>query len=137
MNKIKENSALIKKILFIVLAGVLFITSLTLFIQSIESYDGGFDANKDYVVCMIISLIILAYAIYLLISKNQNSTLGRQITIGTSCAIACAYSLGVFFKGIAKGKEYAGIQIYLYAGIVTLLVLFIVGLDYLESKKSN
>ena len=116
MNKIKENSTLIKKILFIVLAGVLFVTSLALFIQSIESYDGGFDANKDYVVCMIISLIILAYALYLLFSKNPKVNNGRILTVAISSAIACAYSLGVFFKGVAKGKEYAGIQIYLYAG---------------------
>lgn len=134
--KIKENAQLIKKILMIVLASILVITSLALYIQSIESYDGGFDSNLDYVVALIISIAILSFILYTSFGKNVDYVKSKNSLLITITTVSSCYSLGVFFKGLAKGKEFQGLQVYLYFGIVTLILLIIGILNNIEKKKN-
>ena len=65
MNSLKKNATVIKQVLFVVLASILVLTSLSVYILSIEVYEGGFDASVDYLVIMIISIIFgLGYMAY-------------------------------------------------------------------------
>ena len=136
MNKIKENASLIRNILMIVLASVLVITSMALYFQSIEAYDGGFDSNLDYVIATLISIAILAFTIYAIVCKDKNNLNGAKNTLlSTTSFLVTGYSLGKFIKGLVKGKEFAELQIYFYAGIVALILVSICVINYIESKK--
>lgn len=130
-----KNNQLIIKILFIVLGAVLFLTSLSLFIQSIYVYDGGFEANQDYVVSMLISAIILVYTIYNLKGKKLREA--KNYVILSTSIIISAYSLGKFIKALVKGKKFVDNQVYLYAGLVALVLLLIGIFEYLDIKKNN
>jgi len=141
MNKLKKNATTIKQILFVSLAAVLFLTSLTVYILSIEAYDGGFDASMDYLVFMVLSLVFLIYTVYAIIKSDKDLTMARILTLGLCGAIGGLYSLGVFFRSLAKvlskGNEFVftDYQIYLYAGIVGLILTVIAFFQYLEAKK--
>ncbi len=141
MNKLKKNATMIKQILYVFLASVLVLTSLTVYILSIEAYEGGFDANVDYLVIMIVSIIFLTYCIYSIVKSDKNQIMPRIITLALTSSIGGLYSLGVFFKAlnkaIVKGKEfiYTDYQLYLYIGIVALTLTAIAVFQYLETKK--
>ncbi len=141
MNKLVKNSSLIKDILFIILGSVLVLTSLSVYILSIVPYDGGFDASLDYLVILICSIIFLVYCIYAIVKSERNLTIPRILTLGLCSSIGGLYSLGVFFKAmtkaLAKGKEfvYTSYQMYLYIGIVALILTLIAVFEYLETKK--
>lgn len=141
MNKLKKNATMIKQILYVFLASVLVLTSLTVYILSIEAYEGGFDANVDYLVIMIVSIIFLTYCIYSIVKPDNNQIMPRIITLALTSSIGGLYSLGVFFKAlnkaIVKGVEfvYTSYQLYLYIGIVALTLTAIAVFQYLETKK--
>ena len=141
MNSLKKNATMIKQILYVFLASVLVITSLSVYILSISVYEGGFDANVDYLVIMIVSIIFLVYCIYAIVKSEKDLTIPRIITLALTSAIGGLYTLGVFFKAlnkaIVKGKEfiYTDYQLYLYIGIVALTLTAIAVFQYLETKK--
>jgi hypothetical protein len=135
----KCNFLLIKKILFIVLGAVLFITSIILFAQSISAYSGssgsGFDANSDYVVAMILSGIILCVSIYNLVGKQVNEVANYSLLAGS--LIGFGYSLGVFIKGLIKGGKFEGLQVYLYFSLAALVLFLIAGAQYFINKSNK
>ena len=61
MKQLKKNSEFIKRSLIILFASILIAVSIVLFSLSIEPYDGGFDADMDYVVLMFCGLSLLVY----------------------------------------------------------------------------
>lgn len=141
MNKLKKNATTIKQILFVFLAGVLFLTSLTVYILSIEAYEGGFDASMDYLVFTVLSIIFLIYTIYTVVKSDKDLTMPRILTLGLCSAVGGLYSLGIFFKSLAKIISkgdvfvFTDYQLYLYAGIVGITLTIIAFFQYLEAKK--
>ncbi len=126
---------LARKILFILIPSIVFITSLALYAQSIEGYEGGFDANFDYVIVMAISLIWVGFGVFLVVKPNEDTFNAKLLSVVVTGAIFGFYSLGLFFKGLAKHKEFSGIQIYLYAGLVGVAILAYSIVLYFENKK--
>ena len=133
-----------KYISFVVVGFVSFVLSLVKYIMSFEKYsdEWGTDIsfNEDYIVAIMISLIILGYAIYCLVVsiKNQEiaETTGTFIGAIISCLIAF-YPLGVLFKALNKEKPFMDYLNYLFVGLfgIALLVYFI--FSYLEKRKVN
>ena len=134
-DKLIKHSSTIRQLLFVFLAAVLVVTSLSVYILSIEVYDGGFDASTDYLVYLILSTIILIYSIYVIVRPNGNLVMGRIITLGLTSTIGGLYSLGQFFKKLTKGSAYVDIQLYLYMGIICVTLVAIAVFEYLETKK--
>ena len=134
-DKLIKNSTTIKQLLFVFLASVLVITSLTVYILSIVAYEGGFDANVDYLVYLILSIIILIHSIYGIVRPNGNLVYAKILTLGLVSSIGGLYSLGQFFKKLTKGYDYVDIQLYLYMGIICLILVAIALFEYLETKK--
>lgn len=145
MKNIKNNANFLKKILLIVVFAVLFITSLVMFIQSVALYDDGYgtdySANTDFIVVMLVSVIFIAFSIYNLVSKKDKYP-AKILSLGVSFTLISFYSLGIFFKklakAISKGKEFGYIenQVYLYAGIIGLIVICAVVFDYFDHKNT-
>ena len=104
-----------------------FVFSLVYFIRSFEVYrdEYGTDisSNGDYLVAMLVSLCVIAYAVYLLIVKKDSERRIYAFSGICATALTCFYPLGVFFKAMNKGNEFASYQPYLYLGIVSLFLL--------------
>lgn len=131
----KTSLALTKKILLLAIPCVIFITSLILYIQSIEKYDGGFDANFDYVIVMGAALIWGAYELISILKPAADLVNAKIVVLLTDGALLGFYSLGMFFKGVVKHKEFTSIQTLLYAGIIGVLVCAYGVISYFEENK--
>ncbi len=133
-----KDRNLIVKCLYIAAAALMFTFALVLYIQSFyyEDYGAGsfeISFNKDYLVAIFVSLIILVCTVVALnnyLKDRKNGAL-FDVAYGVVVTVSSFYSLGVFLKaltkGASKGKDlapiYAENQIYLYFGLVTLLML--------------
>lgn len=142
MNKLKENATLIKELLFVFLATVLVITSLTVYILSINVSEYGFDANLDYLTFLIIAIIFLVYTILVIVKKEMNEKFGKIFTLGLCSCIGGLYSIGIFFKKISSALVnktefiYTDNQLYLYVGIVCMILTAISIFQYFEYKNN-
>lgn len=133
-----------KYISLVVVGFVSFVLSLVKYIMSFEKYsdEWGTDIsfNEDYIVAIMISAIVLAFAIYCLVmvikNKKINESTGSFVGGAISCLIAF-YPLGVLFKALNKGKPFADYLNYLFVGLfgIALLVYFV--FSYLEKKKES
>ncbi len=147
-----KDKNLLVKILYVAAASLALIFSLVLYIKSFyyEDYgEGSFEISfsKDYLVTTIALVIILAYAIVALVNYikgRKNGVLG-DITYGVVTTLVSFYSLGAFLKAItkaaSKGKDltpvYAENQIYLYFGLVTLVLLCAFSVQMIIKYKKN
>ncbi len=105
----------------------------------LTSYIGGsgVDINFDYVIAIIAALIILFYAIHTIIIESASTYMYTAIMFGITAVILVAYSLGVFFKAMNKGKAFADYSGYLYLSIIVLvlyLAVFITGFIIYKKK---
>lgn len=136
-----KNKNLVISILVLIAMIFVFVASLIGYILSIEAYDGGFDANTDYIVYMFSSLILLGYMIYHLYNTikkiNENKTI-LPIVIAFTSALIGFYFIGCTFKAIAKNnftfKEYYE-QIFI--GIAYLILMIASIFKYFNTKKDN
>ncbi len=126
-------------LLFTGLSSLVF--SLVYFIRSFEVYadEYGTDisSNSDYLVAMLVSLCVIAYAVYLFASKKKEYRKIYAFSGACATALTSFYPLGVFFKAMNKGKDFAVYQSYLYLGIVSLFLLIYFVLVGLESAKET
>lgn len=134
-----------KKILNIIIGIVTIIVSLVLFIQSYQKYadESGTDIsfNNDYVITLLLGIVIMVYGI---ITLKEDNAVYYNISGMIMGFLPGAYSLGVFLKALNKAIldtkvkfDFAGHQLYLYIGIIGLLVFVFYLCGYLDNKKSN
>ena len=139
MNKLINNSKLIKDILLIIISSLLCVFSLVFLIQSYSFYsdEWGTDISfdEDYVVALVIGAAILAYSIVNLVAKSSSTKKNcYYLSFGVTSALIAFYPLGIFFKSLAK-EPYLECQAYLYVGILGLFFLRYVLMSYLSEKK--
>lgn len=138
-----KNYNLLSKILFLVASGLFLIFSIILFAFSFESYDDGwgidFSFNTDYSLLMFLGIALTAYTAYNLFAfiKNKDIKDLPYYVFGTLAFVGAGYNLGVFFKAMSKGKEYQGYQLYLYFGLVCLVLIAAIVFKYLSKKNNN
>ena len=138
-----KNYKLLSKILFLVASGLFLIFSIILFATSFESYDDGwgidFSFNKDYSLLMFLGIALTAYTAYNLYTfiKNKDIKDLPYYVFGTLAVVGAGYNLGVFFKAISKGKDYQSNQLYLYFGLVCLVLIIAILFKYLGKKKDQ
>lgn len=140
MNKLINNSKLIKDILLIIISSLLCVFSLVFLIQSYSFYsdEWGTDISfeEDYVVALVIGAAILAYSIVNLVAKSSSTKKNcYYLSFGVASALIAFYPLGIFFKSLAKEVPYLECQAYLYVGIIGLFFLGYVLMSYLSEKK--
>jgi TRAP-type C4-dicarboxylate transport system permease small subunit len=135
---------LTKRILLIVLGLFLSVLFLVFYIKSYSFYQDEYGTdisfNNDYLILTLLGLIVLVYGIislYTLLKNKEN----HYFNISSLCftGLGGFYGLGIFFKQISKGKEFASNQHYLYLGIMlTLLFVYFVINVYQDYKlKTN
>ena len=103
-----------------------FIASLVFYIQSYSVWDDDgaatdYSFDKEMLIFMIVSAIIFGYCVYFILSKNISPYLPYYIAMAVS-TIGAAYCFSVFFKAIAKGKEFSTVQNYFIIGLVILVL---------------
>lgn len=114
---------------FLAISGLTsFIFSLILYIKSYEiwqdEYGSDISFNEDYIIAMVVSILIVVYAVYAIWAEKQNhATLAYEFCGICSSALISFYSLGVLFKNLNKGKDFKDYTLYFYLGIVTLFLL--------------
>lgn len=126
------------KYLFILLAFLTgLVISTVLYVQSFEFYqdEWGIDISfsSDYLVAIVITICGLVYSLVSLI-KDKPFDKSAWLIISS---IICFYTLGVFFKGVNKHKEFSSIQNYLYVGLVSLFSCGYNIVLFLETYKNN
>ncbi len=137
-----KNYNLLSKILFVVATSLFLILSIVLLATSFESYDDGwgidFSFNKDYLILVIVGIALTTYEAYTLYAEIKNKELNDlpYYLFGTLAIVGAGYNLGVFFKAVAKGKDYLSNQMYLYFGLVCLVLVIAIAFKYL-AKKNN
>lgn len=138
MNKYLE---LTKRIILLVLGTFLSVLFFVFYIKSYSFYQDEYGTdisfNNDYLILTILGLIVLVYGIISLYTFLKNKE-NPYFNISSLCftSLGGFYSLGIFFKQIAKGKEYAPNAHYLYLGIMlTLLCVYFVIDVYEDHKK--
>ena len=138
-----KNYKLMSKILFLVASGLFLIFAIVLFATSFESYDDGwgidFSFNKDYSLLMFLGIALTAYTAYNLYASIKNKEVNDlpYYVFGTLAVVGAGYNLGVFFKAIAKGKDYQSHQLYLYFGLVCLVLIVAILFKYLDKKNNK
>ena len=140
MNKLINNSKLIKDILLIIISSLLCIFSLIFLIQSYSFYsdEWGTDISfdEDYVVTLVIGVAILVYSIVNLVAKSSSTKKNcYYLSFGVASTLITFYPLGIFFKSLAKEVPYLECQTYLYVGIIGLFFLGYVLMSYISEKK--
>ncbi|MDE7213429.1 MAG: hypothetical protein K2N42_02500 [Anaeroplasmataceae bacterium] len=139
MKQLKKNSELIKRILIILLSLVVMASSLTLFALSIDTYEGGFDADMDYIVLLFCGVFLLIYGSYSVYAYKKNLSC-QNVYYGSFGAISVLmgfYPLGVFFKAMAKHKAFIDNQEYLYIGILGLVMIAYLIFSYISEHKEK
>ena len=111
------------------------ITFLILFIKSREVYsdEAGTDLafNYNYAIGIIVSLFVNSYYTYKIhMIFHHNEIIDRNEEIALTCFLLISnYSLGYFFKKLFKGPienfNFGKYQMYLYVGIVALILTII------------
>lgn len=139
MNQIKKNSELIKRCLIIALSVVILASSLALFFLSLETYEGGFDANMDYIVLLFCGIALFIYGTYSVYALKKEKSLHMMYygCFGAISVLTGFYPLGVFFKALAKNKPFIENQEYLYIGIMGLIMLSYLIFSYLGDSNKN
>lgn len=122
MNKYNK---IIKRSLIILFAIIIIVFSIFNFILSIEPYDGGFEADLDYIILLMCGLSILIYGILNIYSlkKNFDLKIAYYSCFGVISVLISFYFLGCFFKALAKNKPFIDNQIYLYTGLLGLIMI--------------
>lgn len=130
----KKNNEIIKKSLIILFGIVILIFSISNFILSIKTYDGGFDADLDYIILSFCGLSILIYGLLNIYSlyKSLDLKIAYYSCFGVISVLISFYSLGCFFKSLAKNKPFFDNQIYLYTGILGLIMIIYLIFSYKE-----
>ncbi|MDE6407740.1 MAG: hypothetical protein K2K48_00490 [Anaeroplasmataceae bacterium] len=139
MKQLKKNSELIKRILIILLSLVLMISSITIFALSLETYEGGFDADMDSIVLFFCGVALLVYGIYSVYALKKGCSM-QTIYYGCFGAISVLmgfYPLGVFFKAMAKNKPFIENQEYLYIGILGIIMIAYLIFSYISEHKED
>ena len=102
----------------------------------------GVDLNYDYVIAMIVSLIVLFFAIQTIINEGSSTFIYTSVIFGIVNVIVVSYSLGVFFKALnkalSKHKEFAfnDYSKYLFSSIAIIIVYtLVVVISYIVKKK--
>ncbi len=128
----KKYNEIIKRILIILFAIVILAFSISNFILSIESYDGGFDADLDYIIIFFCGLAILIYGILNIYSFKKTIDLKTTYysCFGVISVLISFYSFGCFFKSLAKNKTFLDNQIYLYSGLLGLIMIIYLIFSY-------
>ena len=139
MKQLKKNSELIKRSLIILLSLVLIASSITLFALSIEVYEGGFDADMDYIVLLFCGIFLMIYGAYSVYGYRKNKSCQTMYygTFGAISVLMGFYPLGVFFKAMAKHKSYLDNQGYLYIGLLGLIMIAYLIFSYLSDHKEK
>ncbi len=141
MKKILQNKNLLKYCTVLVIAVVLAIVSIVYFVQSYSFYkdEWGTDISfdTDSIVFFLSAIPLGIYGGYGLYAEEKGKDMNM---VFYSCfmivfVLLSFYPLGMFFKGLAKGKAYTEIQSYLYMGILSLVVLVYLGFSYWLDKK--
>lgn len=139
MKQLKKNSELIKRCLIILLGTILLASGITLFSLSIDSYEGGFDADMDSVVLALCGVALFIYGIYSVyaLKKNKSLEIAYYGTFGAISVMLAFYPLGVFFKAMAKNKPFIENQEYLYMGILGIVVIIYLIFSYISEHKDT
>lgn len=134
-----------KNILLIAVPALIVIFNLVMYIQSYEYYadEWGTDISfdSDYLVYMLCGIALLVPAI---IDATKGATkLEYSVSGMVIGSLLGFYPLGVFFKAVFKAMEkgkpfdFAGMQMYLYIGIIGLVLLAYMIMSYIEIKKER
>ena len=122
-------------ILLVFLSGL--IISTIWYIQSFELHQKEWGKkllfNSDYLISIVITICGLVYS---LVSLRKNKPFDKNAWLLIS-SIICFYTLGVFFKGVNKHKDFQAIQNYLYIGLVSLFAMGYNIVSFLESYKNS
>lgn len=104
-----------------------------------DEYGTDISFNSDYVILLLVLSLSLGYLIYLLINDLKNNKIKFNYIIpSTQMGILSFYSLGVFFKQMNKNKPFMDYQIYLFFGIVTLILMaYFIVRYFLKSQNEN
>lgn len=139
MKHLKKKSELIKRGLIILVGALLMIFAITLFALSIESYEGGFDADMDYVVLCLCGMSLFIYGIYSVyaLRKNKSLQIAYYGSFGAISVLLAFYPLGVFFKAMAKNKSFLENQEYLYIGLLGIVFILYLIFSYMSENKEN
>ncbi|MGM9969326.1 MAG: hypothetical protein ACI35S_02905 [Anaeroplasma sp.] len=142
MKKLLTNNKYLKPLMITLFGSVLAVVSVIYFIQSYSFYadEWGTDISfsTDAVVMLLCAIIFITYGLIVLYNENKNLPTNEKefyVSFGLSTALISFYSLGQFFRGLAKHKGYIDIQDYLYAGILALVLLVYLGISFYNSKK--
>lgn len=144
MNKLSIS----KHIAFIGGALASFVISLIYFIKSYsyyaDEYGTDISFNKNYVIALVVSLILLSYASYKLYAEIKTKEVKYDAIIGVTCSsLVSFYSLGTFFKAwtkaLSKKKtfDFNANQVYLYIGIIVLFLSAYFLIKVLEQRKAK
>lgn len=104
-----------------------------------DEYGTDISFNSDYVILLLVLSLSLGYLIYLLINDlKSNKIKFNYIIPSTQMGVLSFYSLGVFFKQMNKNKPFVDYQIYLFFGIVTLILMaYFIVRYFLKSENKN
>lgn len=104
-----------------------------------DEYGTDISFNSDYVILLLVLSLSLGYLIYLLINDLKNNKIKFNYIIpSTQMGILSFYSLGVFFKQMNKNKPFVDYQIYLFFGIVTLILMaYFIVRYFFKSQNEN
>lgn len=127
------------KLIFFIASILFSLAALVLFILSCSVYkdsDGtSIDFNKDYLMILIIGVETLSYSIA--VFKNHKAELIKQEFKCLLSLEVFAYTLGVFFKAMAKHKEFKPNLMYLLIGVIGLVFFIGFLIELIDSLKTN